>query len=42
MVLSGSRSVSVVLTCSRKFSAVLVGSQCSHRVSMVLSGSRRF
>ena len=38
MVLSGSRSVSVVLCCS----VALVGSQCSRRFSIVLSGSGRF
>ena len=37
MVLSSSRSVSVVLC-----SVVLVGSQCSRRFSMVLSGSGKF
>ena len=44
MVLSGSRSVSVVvvLTGTRRFSAVLEGSQCSRRFSIVLSGSQRF
>ena len=38
MVLSGSRSVSVVLCCS----VVLVGSQCSRTFSMALSDSGRF
>ena len=38
MVLSGS----VYLTGSRRFSVVLVGSQCSRRFSMVISGSCRF
>ena len=31
----------LVLTGSRRFSVVLVGSQCSRRFSIVLSGSRR-
>ena len=32
----------MVLSVSRSVSVVLVGSQCSRRFSMVLSGSRRF
>ena len=42
MVLSGSRSVSVVRCCSHwfsRFSAVLSGSR---RFSIIISGSRRF
>ena len=42
MVLSGSRSVSVVLVgsqCSRRFSMVLSVSRC---ISVLLVGSRRF
>ena len=39
MVLSGSRSVSVILCCFHWFSVVLTGSS---RFSMILSGSRRF
>ena len=45
IVLSGSRSVSVVVYFSHWFSYVLVGSQCSCRFSVVLVGSqccRRF
>ena len=38
MVLSSSSSVSVVLCCS----VVLVGSQCSRRFSMLVSGSGKF
>ena len=43
MVLSGSRRLLVVLSCSHRFSMVLCGSsQCSHRFSVVLLGSRWF
>ena len=41
-VLVASQWFSVVLTCSRRFSVLRVGSQCSRWFSMVLSGSRRF
>ena len=39
MVLGGSRRVLNVFQC---FLLVLIGSQCCHRFSVVLSGSRRF
>ena len=40
MVLVTFQGFSVVLPGSRRFSVVLVGTQCSRRFSMVLSGSR--
>ena len=40
--LVASQGFSVVLTGFRRFSLVLVGSQCFRMFSMVLSGSRRF
>ena len=46
MVLIGSRRFLVVLSCSRRFSMVLVGSQlvlvASQLFFVVLTGSRRF
>ena len=42
LVLVASQRFSVVRTASRRFSVILVSSQCSRRFSMVLIGSRRF
>ena len=42
MVLVAPQWFSVVLSGSRKFSVVLVSSQCSRRFSMFLSASHRF